>query len=1196
MVLFRVLGPFEVLGDDGRVLDLGRPKERALLAVLTLEVGQVVSADALAAQLWPDAQPAGATSSLQSYVSNLRRVLAPADGTGAEVSVLRTQRPGWVLDVDPGLVDAVLFDAAAEEGRAALAAGRFEEAQDLLVDAEGLWRGEPLADMSHVPAAVAFAGLMAERRLAVTEDRVDARLALGRHADAVAELEGLVIRHPMRERLTGQLVLSLYRTGRQAEALRACARLRTTLRDELGLDPAPSLRDLEARVLRQDPSLDTPSLLGRDEQVRPPAVTMTGLPPALRPARPVSLCGRRDELARIIELWTKASAGTRSCVAINGEAGIGKTRLASEVAARAISDGAFVLAGRCYEENLVAYQPMVEALRALQADLGLDAIVSHAGPHASDLAPLLPALGRDESSETSPSSPGTTDGESERYLLFESVHSFLASLAASGPAVLVLDDMQWVDGSTVLLLRHLLRHPEPVSLLVVLTHRPLEDAPESALSDLLAELRRDGLAERVDLVGLEEHDVAALIRAHAGEDLPEGFASSVHSETEGNPFFVEEVLLHLLDQDRRQVPGDPDDGAAAVARLGIPDGVNDLIGRRLRRLPDGVQHSLEAASVLGREFGADLVTAVTGQTFDELVEHLDAARRARLITDGSTPGSCTFAHPLVREALYGALTGLRRASLHRRVADAMAVGRRDVDIDALAHHAFEGLGAGGAELAVTACRAAAQANLGAVAFEESVVQIDHALIAAEASGSSPGERAELLLIAADAIVRTGDLTSARLRVHQASGLARRAQRPDLLATGALLFAGVATADRSDPEVMAMLDEALSVLPDGPSGLRAAVTARLAMEECFADHRRSDQLSATAVAMARAAGEQATLATVLGSRHWVLGDPAAVPEQLAIAEEIIAIGQTLGDDETEFSGRHYRMLDLLTLGRIDEAGEEVPKLTALAERMRQPRHLWQVSVYGPMLALLRGHLDDAEGLATVAFDLGQVGQATNALVAYGASLFALRFEQGRLIELDSAVRDFVDQYPGLVAWRCALAWLCCEAGDLDEARSHIAAIVEGGLERLPRDTTWLVAMTFLSFACAVTGEAEAAGELRRLLQPGAGMLVVVAAGFACVGPVDLPLALLADLDGDRAQAEVHFSAAAELSRAVDAPSWAARVDAAWASSLRRHGDGSQLSRAVALASAAAAEMDRLGVGGLTRLAAATAATTESEVTG
>ena len=469
-----------------------------------------------------------------------------------------------------------------------------------------LWRGPALADVAEAPFARAEASRLEEARLAAVEDRIEADLACGRHGEVTAELEALTGDHPFRERLWSQRIIALYRCGRQADALRAYQQLRSTLGEQLGIEPSSALQQLEGAVLRHDPALDwhpravlpaTGARAGggaaervpRRHRARPapPTAGARGAPPARGPG------GRALPTGSV---WQTTCSGQRQLVLVAGEPGIGKSRLAAEFARRAHGGGAPVLFGRCDEGMGVPYQPFVEALgRYLRQapDLVL-------GRLAGELMRLVPEVG-ERVAGLSP--PLRSDPETERYRLFDAVAAWLSAVSETAPVLFVVEDLHWATKPTLLLLSHLLRSDEDLRLLVLVTFRdtPLDMTPD--LADLVAELLRLPGVERVRLAGLDEPSVGALMEAQAGHDLDdEGWALAriVHGETAGNPFYVREMLSLLAEKgdivrrDGRWVPGLP------LAQLDVPDSVRDVVERRLTRLPDRTSEMLAVAAVLGR--------------------------------------------------------------------------------------------------------------------------------------------------------------------------------------------------------------------------------------------------------------------------------------------------------------------------------------------------------------------------------------------------------------------------------------------------------------------------------------------------------------------------------------------------------------------------------------------------------------------
>jgi DNA-binding SARP family transcriptional activator len=342
---FRVLGPLE-LRADGEPLPLGGAQPRAVLALLLVNANAPVSADRIVDALWGETPPRTARTALQTYIGRLRTLLEPDRRRRQAGELLVTRPPGYELRVPAGALDRDRFEALAAEGREALAGGRAAEAAARIRSALELWRGPALAEFADEPWARAEAERLEELRVACLEERIEADLRLGHDDDLVGELQALVAEHPSRERLRGQLMLALYRAGRQSEALEEYRRAREALVDELGLDPGPELRQLEAAILRQDEALAAPA-----------AQAPTNLP-----APPTPLVGRGRELADAERLLLEE--GTR-LLTLTGAGGSGKTRLALALAGRSLprfADGAFLCELAAVSEPDVVVGSVAQAL------------------------------------------------------------------------------------------------------------------------------------------------------------------------------------------------------------------------------------------------------------------------------------------------------------------------------------------------------------------------------------------------------------------------------------------------------------------------------------------------------------------------------------------------------------------------------------------------------------------------------------------------------------------------------------------------------------------------------------------------------------------------------------------------------------------------------------------------------------------
>ncbi|MBK5288785.1 MAG: AAA family ATPase, partial [Acidimicrobiia bacterium] len=339
--------------------------------------------------------------------------------------------------------------------------------------------------------------------------------------------------------------------------------------------------------------------------------------------------GREHALEELTTPWKRSlHAGTTSCVLIAGEPGMGKTRLASEFAQRAHGDGALVLFGRCDEELGISYQPFVEALTHHATFLDGD-LLSDLGAHPAELTRLVPELNDRFAGIGDRATSG--DAEVDQYRLFEAVDSWLAAAAGTKGLVLVLDDIHWAARPTLLMLRHVLRSSTQARLIIVATYRDTDLDRTHPLADLLADLRRVPEVERIPLGGLDRRGVEDLMEAVNQAELDGSareLAVAVHAETEGNPFFVGELLRHLAESGALVNDGTTWRLTTSVSEMSIPDGIREVVGRRLSRLPESTNAVLSWAAVIGRELRLDVLAAVAGDQ-DQCLDAIDGAVDAR---------------------------------------------------------------------------------------------------------------------------------------------------------------------------------------------------------------------------------------------------------------------------------------------------------------------------------------------------------------------------------------------------------------------------------------------------------------------------------------------------------------------------------------------------------------------------------------
>ncbi len=552
--------------------------------------------------------------------------------------------------------------------------------------------------------------------------------------------------------------------------------------------------------------------------------------PLVAEARP-QIVGRVEELGALVAELERARSGDIRVALIGGEPGIGKTRLAAELCEVALARGCAVLYGRCDPESIVPFQPFVQALAEYVALTPDDRLAKELGSNVSVLSRLLPELaGRFPGS---PASPPSGSAETDRYVLFAAIASLLAVQSERNPLVLVLDDLHWADQPTLALLRVLTLKSGPAKMLLLGAYRDREVARDHPLAELIAQRHRGAPLSIVKLHGLSETEVEALITSWGGQPAPAEFAHGVWQETEGQPFFVRELLRHLLETGaifEREGHLSP---SSTIAKIGVPEGVRNLIESRLARLSEETQRVLAIASVIGREFGVDVLERVTEVRSDHLLELLEEATSAGLIDAGSSSfNAYAFSHALVRETLYDELTAPRRVRLHRRVGDALeelASGSSLQRLPELAHHYFAA--AAGTEELSKAINYAVEAAVHAseqFAYEDAAQHYERALNGLALRGGDDRHRCELLLSLGTSRWSAGEYVQAKEAFRSAANLAEELGLSRELARAALGYGGPMAfrAGVQDTVLIALLERALTALPNEDSALRAMVTGHL----------------------------------------------------------------------------------------------------------------------------------------------------------------------------------------------------------------------------------------------------------------------------------------------------------------------------------------------------------------------------------
>jgi DNA-binding SARP family transcriptional activator len=1116
---FSVLGPLEVRDASGGVVDVGGPRQRSVLARLLVASGTVVPAERIVDDLWRGEPPPHALGALQAYVSHLRRVVEPDRAPRTPAKLLVSIAPGYALRPAPGAVDAQVFAAELEAAAAADPAA----ALGLLDTALGRWRGPAYAEVADEPWARPEAVRLDELRVHARERRVAALLELGRSAAAVADLEALLLEHRLREESWRLLVLALYRAGRQGDALAALQRARTVLVEELGLDPGPGLRDLEAAVLAQDPALlAAPEAMARTSGATVAARTegraddsATAAGPAAPPVPQV--VGRDAELRRLgARAEDVRSSGRPGAALVAGEPGIGKTALAAGLAERLAARGWRVVWGRCPEtDGSPALWPWVEVLDAL----------ADRPPEPDETAALAPLRGgARERAEDEPSA---------RFRQHRALASYLRRVAARQPLVVVLDDLHRADDGTLVALRDLLADPAPGRLLVLATYRPTEAGDE--LGETLAALaRRDAL--RLDLGGLGAAEVEVLVRAVCAEEgvaetgplLGPGVTDRIAERSGGNPFYVRESARLLARE------------GALVAVEEVPAGVRDVVRRRLARLPETARFVLRTAAVAGREVDLEVLAAADERGENEVYDAVEVGVLSGLLEEPGH-GRVRFAHALVRDTLYDDLARLRRDRIHARVARALEELDPD-DLAGLAHHWTEAGAAGDPARAARHASAAADQAEQRLAYRAALSQRERALAAFRLlRRPDPGREVELLAGLARAQQLAGLAQTARETRGEAVRKAMPLDDPQLAARAITsIDVPLIWSNRPygtvDEELIACCRETLQRLPPGDSELRVRVLAALGTEIVWwSDPQEVESVQRQAVEVAERLDEPAVLAVALNAAHYSSirqqAPGGATPE---IAQRLERLGSEHAMPGVEVLGLLGQLASHCAVGEVDAAA-------ALVARAEQVLRRYEMPLFSVVVQLFHGFREVVQGDPAVALETfaaatrPRAGVEMHDLEAIGVTTrICVLTQLGRMSEAAPLVEALAASYPAQGA--PALALLRAAQGRPAEGEALLRSA-----EPLPADYLWLLLEGFRADAVVACGARDLAGTTYEALLPYEQHLHGGETHAMVLGPVAARLARLAELLDRPVEAEAHWRTAAGVAARARAPRWAAEAE-------------------------------------------------------
>ena len=966
----RVLGPLEAEVEGTRA-DLGGPLQRAVLALLLMERGRVVSVDRMIDQLWRGEPPPRAIASLQAYVSNLRRILEPGRARRAQARILVSAPPGYALRLPDEAVDAWRFESLLAAARRD-AAGQPERARHDLGQALALWRGPAYAEFADEEWAVAEVARLTEQHLAAQEAWAEIALRTGAAAEAVPAAEALIRQQPLREGSWRLLALSLWACDRQADALAALRRARRILRDELGLGPGPALAEVEEAILGQHQEVLRRAQARPAGQAEGPAAARTSQanepaagwrsqaeePAAGRtdqsndPARAADdlFVGRGDELRAIAAAAARRAGGV---VLITGEGGAGKSRLLDRAAGQLAETGWTVVTGTCPDVGgAPSAWAWTEALRTLAEHV----------PPAEPAQALAALLDPGERPGERPGAPAE-DAAAARFRLHQAVLAWLRHATATGPVAVLLDDLHQADTETLALLETVASGLAGAGspLLLMAAYRPAEAG--GGLEQALAVLARRSPA-RLPLEGLPAQDAAALISSVYGGPVDEHIVQALGARTGGNPFYLKESAKLLASE------------GALVAVSDVPEGVRDVLRRRLSRLPPPAVAVLRLAATVGHEADVEVLVDAADTDEDGVIAGLEAGVIAGLLTEPG-PGRVRFVHALVRDTVYADLTQLRLTRMHARVGAAIRRLRPD-DVSALAHHYLRAASADTAQVAVGYAIQAAERADRRYAYDAAVSLLEQALDACARGPGTASERAEqhagLLGRLLRAQIRAGRIAAARATRQRAADAATSAGRDDLVTAA---FAAWTEPTPWQTRPYGVIDEhAVTTLErqlertdldctgldctDLDQAARCRLLAALVAELAGEDDPRPARAAAEAESIARRLGDPDLLALALTAGTMVVNYEREPERRAVLAAELGQIGHEHGLPEYEWYAEYIAGTAAAVLGQPEELQRRLKTGQRLADeyRMAEPQAVQLCA--DAMLAHVEGRFDKARG--------------------------------------------------------------------------------------------------------------------------------------------------------------------------------------------------------------------------------------------
>jgi DNA-binding SARP family transcriptional activator/tetratricopeptide (TPR) repeat protein len=1087
----RVLGPVQLLGASGEVVDLPSAAQRRLLGVLAIHAGVPVRAEYLCGVL-------GITGgALRTSVSRLRRVVGD--------NALRTTVGGYRLDaaVDAALACADLQAADGDPARIGRALER--------------WVGDALEEFSDEAWAVGEAVRLGAIRAAAVEDLGEALLVARRPVDALATLEPHVVGHPHRDRPRGLVIRALAASGRRTEALRAFQRYRDELAGTVGTEPSAELQDIDRRVATGWDGIDDPPSAGRSRSVERTSPRATPPLHEVLAAVPTSV-GRRQELQVLAAAADEARHRGPRAVVVSGGSGIGKTTLLAAFG-RGVS-GWDVFYGRCDEHVVVPFHPFQGVVGRVVDTLPGPVLLSHTAARGGDLLRLLPHV----AARVGLPVPADGDDATARQRMFDAVLDVIRRAAGIAPLVLVLDDLQWAEPASLELLRYVFEQLGDAPVLFVLGSR--EPDP------LTAALRG---STRVELDGLDVDELAALVHVRLADTCRDvgPVAARLHTETAGHPLFAEHLLRYWMDAGQLSLEATVVEQTPATDEQ-LPPGLRELVWHRVAALGPDAQPVLTAAAVFGLQFNQRALAAMTDLPDERVAALLARAVSAGILADQpSLSGNVRFTHALVAHALEAELGSRTATTLHAQAFDAMVAAGALPSVELasqLVRHAERG---GLLDEAQRWATTAGELALSDLAPSEAVRWFGKALDHASTLERPDAERADLLVRIGEAATRAGD-PAALETIRRGAELAHGCGADDTLIRAALATTRGSLRSLWSGEQLAIVETAYARAGDADLATRARLTALLAQSLSYTG--QSDRRLAAAreaLELARSSLDPVLLVRVAPDVLYALWTPGSAAVRAELAAEVAALADESNDPHLAFLVHHVSYGAATCVGDATAAARYSDRLHEIADEIGEPTMRWHVGILDAYVATMEARFDDAERTASATLELGMEIGDPDAFGVFAAQFFFFGTFAGRHAELLPVIQQMIDADPQAEPlFRAGHALVCCEVGRPDVGRALLREAMAAGLDAISQDSLGCTTLIAHAVLAIELHDVIAAEWLLPVIAPMAGQ--VSFNGVTSQGPVSAYVGKLTSLLDRHDDAERHLLAALATTEAFGWP--------------------------------------------------------------